>query len=106
MRKAPRRGPNPERPYRPTRAELETVIRWDRDERTVHLWSADPQVWRRAARLGLVVLRESYWPGKAVAGRWYEIQAGRFRWGLKRKGGGKGDSAHFAKARVACPVPA
>ena len=28
--------------YRPTRAEQETVMRWDREDDEVHVWSASP----------------------------------------------------------------
>jgi hypothetical protein len=43
-----------------TRAEQETVIRWDEDERVVHVYSASPKTWRRMARLGIIgVFRDS-----------------------------------------------
>jgi hypothetical protein len=39
--------------YRPTRAEQETVLRWDRAGEYVHLWSASPVTWRKLERLGI-----------------------------------------------------
>jgi hypothetical protein len=37
---------------RMTRAEQETVIRWDREEQAVHIWTADRAVMRKLDRLG------------------------------------------------------
>ena len=96
---ATRTGPNPERAYRPTRAEQETIICWDREDPILHLWSANPAVWRKAERLGLEVRKESHWPGGAVAGRWYEMPLAGFRWGRKKRGG-KGNPDALAKSRV------
>ena len=70
-----------------TRAEQETVIRWDRDEQLVHVWSADPVVWRRMARLGFVVREETrYAKTGEVSGRFYvPIPLADFRWGKRRQ---------------------
>ena len=59
------------------REETETMIRWDAEDPNVHLWSNNPTVLRRLARLGIV-----------VTGRkgFYLIPRTRFRWGLKRVG--------------------
>jgi hypothetical protein len=76
----PGRAP-PGRAYRPTRAEQETTIRWDREGEEVHVWSASPVTWRRLARLGIRPIRET-----PVSGRGYRIPVSRFRWGLKRVG--------------------
>jgi hypothetical protein len=73
------------RAYRPTRAEQETVIRWDREEPTVSVWSASPVTWRRMARLGIQPVPETTIGGQP-AGRFYQIPLSRFRWGLKRAG--------------------
>ncbi len=35
-----------------TRAEQETVIRWDEESKTVHMWTASPVVMRKMAHLG------------------------------------------------------
>jgi len=67
--------------YRPTRAEQETVIRWDRED-DVHVWSASPVTWRKLERLAV---RETTCQ-RRVSGRFYGIPVGRFRWGLKRAG--------------------
>jgi hypothetical protein len=42
-----------------TRAEQETVIRWDEAEQEVRIWSASPKTWRRIARLGVAPYRET-----------------------------------------------
>jgi hypothetical protein len=73
-----------ERAYRPTRAEQETVLRWDREADQVDVWSASPVTWRRCERLGIPATRETKWSGGAVAGRAYRIPLDRFRWGLRR----------------------
>ena len=43
-----------------TKAEQETVIRWDREDQLVHIWTADPVVWRKLARLGVPVKEETH----------------------------------------------
>jgi hypothetical protein len=73
--------------YRLTRTEQETVVRWDRAEEQVHLWSASPVTWRKLARLGIPAGRETRLPGGVVSGRFYTIPLSRFRWGLKRASG-------------------
>jgi hypothetical protein len=75
----------PRRVYRPTRAEQETIIGWDREDDQVHVWSASPVTWRKLDRLGIPPIRETTCQG-AVSGRWYRIPVSRFRWGLKRVG--------------------
>ena len=72
--------------YRPTRAEQETVARWDREGEYVHLWSASPVTWRKLERLGIPTTSETRAFGGAVSGRFYTIPLSRFRWGLKRVG--------------------
>jgi hypothetical protein len=72
--------------YRPTRAEQETTIRWDREDPQVRIWSANPVVWRRMERLESPVVKATRWADGSPAGRWYEIPLGRFRWGLRRVG--------------------
>jgi hypothetical protein len=71
----------------PARAEQETIIRWDREEPTVSVWSASPVVCRKMDRLGLAPVRESTSYGQ-LTGRWYRVPLARFRWGLKRRGTG------------------
>ena len=39
-------------PKTTTRAEQETVVRWDEDEKVVHVWSASPVIWRKAGPAG------------------------------------------------------
>ena len=86
--------------YRPTRAEQETVFRWDREGEYVHLWSASPATWRKLERLGIPTTRESRAFGGAVSSRFYTIPLSRFRWGLKRVG------AQAPGRRVAVRAPA
>ena len=71
--------------HRPTRAEQETVLRWDREDDQVHVWSASPVTWRRMERLGIRPTRETRCQGR-VSARAYRIPVSRFRWGLKRAG--------------------
>ena len=71
--------------YRPTRAEQETVLRWDREDDQVSVWSASPVTWRRMERLGIRPTRETRCQGR-VSSRSYRIPVSRFRWGLKRAG--------------------
>ena len=85
--------------YRPTRAEQETVVRWDREDDQVHVWSASPMTWRRLDRLGIAVLRETACQGR-VSSRSYQIPVRRFRWGLKRVG------ARVSRRRLAVGSPA
>ena len=65
-----------------TRAEQETVIRWDEEEQVVHIWSASPKTWRKMARLGVVPSRETTRHDQP-SGRFYQVPAGEFRWRLK-----------------------
>jgi hypothetical protein len=69
-----------------TKAERETVIRWDEESKTITVWSASPVVLRKLARLGLTPTRESRRRTGEMHGRQYTIPLALFRWGLKRKG--------------------
>jgi hypothetical protein len=66
--------------HRPTHAEQETVLRWDREGDQVHVWSASPGTWRKLDRFGIRPIRETTCQG-AVSGRCYRIRLSRFRWG-------------------------
>jgi hypothetical protein len=72
--------------YRPTRAEQETVLRWDRARDHVDVWSASPVTWRKLERLEIPHVHETRFPGGPVSGRVYRIPLSRFRRGLKRVG--------------------
>jgi hypothetical protein len=88
--------------YRPTRAEQETTFRWDLEGRVIHVWSAQPEVWRKMARLGVVERRAPSTQAGRVIGRWYVIPLTEFRWGTKRKGGGgRGNPGALARFRQA-----
>jgi hypothetical protein len=69
--------------------EQETVIRWNRAEKTVHIYTCDPAVARRCERLAFELVRVEEWPDGAVSGRFYRASTSTFRWGRKRtqKGG-------------------
>ena len=89
------------RASRPSRAEQETVIRWDREEPMASIWSANPAVWRKLARLGIAPHRETRYGGE-VSGRFYRVPLVLFRWGLKRRSGHQtGEPPALARARVA-----
>lgn len=70
-------------PYHATLAEQETVIRWDREDPVVHLWSASPITWRKLAKLGVAPIRETR-VGGVPSGKFYTIPLSEFRWRLKR----------------------
>lgn len=72
------------RAYRPSMAEQETVIRWDREDSEVWVSSSNPAVWRKMGRLGIPERKRSNWPDGSVACVWYRVPVSRFRWGLKR----------------------
>ena len=87
--------------FRPTKAEQETTIRWDLEEQVVHIWSAQPVVWRKMARLGVAIVRRSTVQGDE-AGRFYRLPLAQFRWGLKglrRAGRPGGNPEALARAR-------
>lgn len=65
-----------------TRAEQETVIRWDEEEQTAHIYSASPKTWRKMARLRIAPVKETTVKGQ-VSGRFYRVPASQFRWRLK-----------------------
>jgi hypothetical protein len=65
------------------RAEQETIIRWDEEEKLVHVYSASPVVWRRLEKQGFEVLKETTHKGEPT-GRFYTpIPIRDFRWGRK-----------------------
>ncbi len=70
------------KPYRQTRAEQETIIRWDREDSQVHLFSANPAIWRKLTRLGIEPVRRSTVQGEE-AGRFYTFPVTLLRWGFK-----------------------
>jgi hypothetical protein len=68
-----------------TKAERETVIRWDEEEQTVHVWSASKMTWRKMERLGLPVLDETQRQRtEEISGRAYRLPLKEFKWGRKR----------------------
>ena len=93
------KGARAKRRYRPTLTEHETIIRWDLEERVVHVWSSQLSVWRRMAQLGLSPQKSSTSHG-VETGRWYALPLEQFRWGVKRKGTGPGNPAALEIARL------
>lgn len=77
---------SPDLPKGISKAEQETVIRWDEEEKAVILWSASPVVLRRLHKLGLVPAAESRRRTGDLHGREYHLPLSQFRWGLKRRG--------------------
>jgi hypothetical protein len=69
-----------------SKAEQETSIGWDEDQKAVVIWSASPVVLRRLHKLGLLPASESRRRTGELHGREYRLPLARFRWGLKRRG--------------------
>lgn len=63
------------------KAEQETTIRYDSQERIVHIFTVRPIDQRRLARLKIDPVR-----GSARKGLFYVVPLARFRWGLRRQG--------------------
>jgi len=70
-----------------TAAERETIIRWDREDRVVTIWSTETSVWNKCKKLGFAESADCRIvdsEGKDV-GRQYETPLDKFRWGKKAK---------------------
>jgi hypothetical protein len=80
-----------------TRAEQETIIRWDEEAKIVHIWSASPVTWRKVARLGLKAVKETTMAGEP-SGKWYTVPFARFRWGLKSEARSAASKGRFGGA--------
>lgn len=80
-----------------TKAERETTIRWDEEDRVVHVWSASPVVWRKMARLGLRPTRETTLAGEP-SGKFYRLPLTEFRFGVRKPRPGAGQ--HFRRQAV------
>lgn len=84
-----------------TKAEQETVIRWDREDRRVEMWTADPAEARRWLKLGydVTIIRRSGdgaptgWraTGPAKCIRFRRVATGSL---VKRTNGGQNLSIH------------
>lgn len=68
-----------------TRAEQETIIRWDAEEPTAYIYSADPKTWRKMVRLGIAIHKETTMAGKP-SGRFYCVPLARLRWRIVPEG--------------------
>jgi hypothetical protein len=74
---------------RTSRAEQETILRWDEEEQVVHVSSASPKTWRKCARLGLEPVKTVRARDGGESGRVYRLPLAAFRWGLKAKRPGR-----------------
>jgi hypothetical protein len=68
-----------------TRAERETILRWDEDEQAVLLYSASPKTWRKCARLGLRPGKETTLDGKP-SGKFYRFPLVELFWKVRKLG--------------------
>lgn len=67
-----------------TRAEQETIIRWDEEAQQVSIWTASPKSYRKLRRLNLEPVKTVLRDGKPIA--WsFALEVSGFRWGLKGK---------------------
>lgn len=66
-----------------SRAEQETVVRWDEEEKLVTIWSASPVVMRKLHALGLVPHRESRRRTGELWGREFKVPLAHFRWRVR-----------------------
>ena len=88
-----------------TRAEQETIFRWDEDDQVVHIYSASPKTWRKLGRLGLAAFKETVFRDKP-SGRFYRLPVSQFRWGVKsraRAAAGKAAFGRLSPGRPAIP---
>ena len=71
--------------YKPiSKAERETTILWDEEERVVHVYSASPVVWRKLARFGIEPIRVTRHADSGVIhGRFYEVPLRWLRWSIR-----------------------
>jgi hypothetical protein len=74
------------RASRPTQAEQETVLRWDRGDDYVHVWFASPVTWAEARPARHPADPGDDLSGRAVSGRGYGIPISRYHWRFKRGG--------------------
>ncbi len=91
-----------------TRAEQETILRWDEEEQVVHVYSASPKTWRKCARLGLTPVKETRLRTGEPSGKFYRVPFADFRWGLKAKSTAprRGNPDALRRAREARTSPA
>lgn len=68
-----------------TRAERETIIRWDEEARTVVVWSCSAPVLRKLLRLGFTPAQQSWARDGRLHGMEFRLPQEQFRWGLKRR---------------------
>ena len=65
---------------RNTRAEQETILRWDDEEQIVSLYSASPKTWRKAARMGLLPTKETAFTTGEPSGKFYRFPLVELLW--------------------------
>jgi hypothetical protein len=81
------------------KAERETILRWDEEDRVVSLYSASPAVWRKAARLGLKPVKETTLEGES-SGKFYRFPLAEFSWRVRKPRPANPPSAAQAAARA------
>jgi hypothetical protein len=64
------------------RAEKETIVRWDGEEKLVHVYSCHPRVWRRAEARGYKPVKVHLMNGREIA-RQYRVPLAAFRYGFR-----------------------
>jgi len=66
-----------------TKAEKETIIRWDEEDRTVIVYTASQSVMRKLERAGQVAWRESRRDDGYLYGKKYKLDPKCFRWRIR-----------------------
>ncbi len=64
------------------KAEKETSLRWDSEEKIVHVYSCHPRVWRRAEARGYKPVKVHVMNGREIA-RQYRVPLAAFRYGFR-----------------------
>jgi len=66
-----------------TKAEKETTLRWDSEQKVVSIFSCHPAIWRRVERAGFQPVRVHRQHGREIA-RAYKIPLALFRFRVRR----------------------
>lgn len=82
-----------------TKAEKETVIRWDEEERMVSVYSCSASVWRFFERKGRRATSVQHDLAGKVISREYLVPLPEFRWGLKSEARTRQGKARAALTR-------
>jgi hypothetical protein len=67
-----------------TRAEQESILRWDEHEKIVFIWTASPVTYRKLEKAGLVPTEETHAKRTGeLTGRFYRVPLAGFGWRIK-----------------------